>query len=98
MPGLSALSTEHHDVVITAVIAPHLGFPQLPKEHHPCCKRDWNSKTVGAFPAPAPPPSLGPVRPAGMVSRMLTDQEVRHTLSPSLSDSHCALKDSVNEI
>jgi len=51
MLGLSALSTEHHDVVIIAVIAPYLGFPRLPKEHQLCYERDWNSKTVGAFPA-----------------------------------------------
>lgn len=52
MLGLAAQSMEHHNVVITVVITPRPGFPRLPEEYHLCCKRDWNSKTVGVLTAP----------------------------------------------
>lgn len=50
MPVLSAQSLEHHIVVITAVTAPHLGFPQLLKNTTFAVKRTGIPRQW-AFPA-----------------------------------------------
>lgn len=47
IPVVSALSTGHHEVVITAVTDPHLGFSKLPKECQPFCKKTETPKQLG---------------------------------------------------
>jgi len=80
----SAVSSEHHKTVVTVVIVPHLGIPWLLKEHQPRRERDGNSNTVGNFQQPLPSPILDPVRLGLTMSRMLTNQEVRISLTDAV--------------
>lgn len=83
----SAVSSKHHRTVITVATVPYLGIPWFPKECHTHRKRDWNSKTAGNFQQPVSSPVLDPVRPGLTMLRVLTDQEVRISLTDTVSSS-----------